>query len=225
MKQTTLIIQVVLLFLLIDASAQSAINKFPGTEKVSLNGRTIIIRKVSSKDAKSCLQKAVRPVYDPVAVKKIKNVIRLKLMNGKYIILRDDPGKYESEQKVYTLEGSILNKYYVVYVHYYDWGECLLINKGNGSIIKLWDVPHVSTDNAHLATFCGSLAYDVMPNGIQLYKITSNSITLEWEYKIQAWQPDGICWKNKNTLFVSKVIPDCISPTGKEIKTYVELNF
>lgn len=122
MKQTTLIIQVVLLFLLIDASAQSAINKFPGTEKVSLNGRTIIIRKASSKDAKSCLQKAVRPVYDPVAVKKIKNVIRLKLMNGKYIILRDDPGKYESEQKVYTLEGSILNKYYVVYVHYYDWG-------------------------------------------------------------------------------------------------------
>ncbi|RXF69516.1 hypothetical protein [Arcticibacter tournemirensis] len=105
MKQTVSVIQIALLsFFLIDASAQSTINKFAGFEKVSLNGRAITIKKAATKNAKSCLKKATRPIYHFVAIKKAKNVIRLKLMNGKDIILRDVQGKYESEQKVYTLK-------------------------------------------------------------------------------------------------------------------------
>ncbi len=159
-------------------------------------------------------------------VKKVKGIIKLILANGSNVVLKDKGiGTDDVDKKEYHLKGMLLNKFYVVLANDYETGEFLLIDKNDGLIVKLWGEPYTSPDKSHIASFSGSLDYDMQPNGIQLYKIDHNNISLDWEYKITDWQPEDIAWKNNKTLIVLKVVPDYISPTKKNIKNYLELSF
>ncbi|RZA03355.1 MAG: hypothetical protein EOP47_03355 [Sphingobacteriaceae bacterium] len=200
-------------------------NSATDDQVLKLNGKTIHVKVLAAQQARKY---SFRPIVSKVlpVVKKRSGAMRLELFNGKYITLKDVTTGNDVDKKEYIFKELLFSRFYVVLGKYYETGEYLLIDRKNGDIVKLWGRPYFSPNNhQYVAAFSGSLDYDMMPNGIQLFKVDSDKISLEWEYIIEDWQPDGLAWKDNKTLLVIKNIPNHISPTKKTIKTYLSFEF
>jgi hypothetical protein len=155
---------------------------------------------------------------------KRSGVLKFKLSNGKEVSFKDIT-KHEAENKTYSFKGVLNNRFYVVLGKYYDTGEYLLVDKFNGDITSLWGKPNIAPDGMHLASFSSALGYDMMPNGIQMFRISNNKLVPDWEYKIEDWEPEAIRWTDNNSLLVSKYISADLSKTNREVKEYIKLSF
>ncbi|WP_295652211.1 hypothetical protein [uncultured Mucilaginibacter sp.] len=199
---------------------------FYKTQIIHINGKTITLKPVSSSTATQYSFRSSMHDVKPVTIKKKKGVTKLKLSNGSFVTLKDKGvGTDNPDQESYQLLGQIMDKFYIVLAKYYESGEYLLINKYDGTELKIWGELYISPDGLHIASFSGYLDYDEMPTGIQLFEIKGGKILLDWEYELKDWQPNKIAWKNNNTLVVLKVIPEFMSPSKHEVKSYLELSF
>jgi len=193
-------------------------------ETVNVNGIRITLKNISA-TAFNNLKKSIKEVKLTHATSEKKNgFLKLQLDNGKVLSYKNVANK-ETENKKYSLLGMFDNKFFVLDAEYYENDECLLINKKDGSITHLWSVPIMSQDEKHFFTFSGALGDDIVPNGIQLFNFSNGKPTLNWEYKINDWEPTSVAWLNPNTLLVSKHVSEDLSKTGKEIKEYLEITW
>jgi hypothetical protein len=192
---------------------------------ITLNDKKIVLKNVSAKTVKNHSFKSSLKDLTPATITKIHSVTILRLLNGKQVVLKDIGKGDDTDIKTYSLKGLLRDRFYVILAKYYDAGEYLVIDKRTGSEARLWGEPYISQDGSYIASFSGSLDYDMMPNGIQLFKVDNDKIIREWEYKITDWQPEDISWKDNKTFLIKKIVPDYISPTKKQIKSYLELSF
>lgn len=164
---------------------------------------------------------------DEIKIKNSDSILKkggemeFKLSNSKSIKYKDKLYP-ESESEIYIFKG-ILSSFYVVMVKYYDWSEYLVINNITGSVTKFWSEPHMSKSEEYMYSYSDALEYDIMPNGIQMYKNVNGRLRLDWEYRILDWKPESVKWLNDKTLLIVKVIPNEISKTKEDVKEYMKV--
>lgn len=191
---------------------------------IDLNGKKLTLQKVSLATYKAMLSKPYNRRIKDTSIIKRSGVLKFKLSNGKEVSFKDIT-KHEAENKTYSFKGVLNNRFYVVLGKYYDTGEYLLIDKFNGDVTSLWGEPNIAPDGMHLASFSSALGYDMMPNGIQMFRISNNKLVPDWEYKIEDWEPEAIRWNDNSSLLVSKYISADLSKTNREVKEYIKLSF
>ncbi|MBC7381858.1 MAG: hypothetical protein H7296_02560 [Bacteroidia bacterium] len=190
-----------------------------------LNGHTIYLDTITDLQYSKVI-KFNKIVYDTSPIMKVNDKITLHLINGKNIILEDSfPNSDNDDQVTYKYVGFLKEVgLYIVIAQYFESGEYLLIDNKTGSKTKVWGIPKLSPDNIHIIAASSAIGYEIMPNGIQLWKIQTNGIPkLEWEYQQNKWSPENVEWADKNTIYVFKRTPEQLSSNNKESKSYIKL--
>jgi hypothetical protein len=108
-------------------------------------------------------------------------------------------------------------------VLYYESGEYKLVNKRDGSETKLWGLPILSPDKKMLISYSNALGYDVMPNGIQFFKMENGKLNLVWECEIEDWTPDYVNWVDNTSIIIKKKIPKEFSEKTHDLIEYFKL--
>jgi hypothetical protein len=133
--------------------------------------------------------------------------IELLLDNNKKIKLKDRyPNSDNVNQKIYTYYGysEKLSSYFII-ESLYETGNNLLINKKTGVKKIIYGKPIISPDFKYFLSFQGDLAYDLIENGIQLWKINNDDYSKIWEMKLIDWQVIDIKWINTYTILVKEI--------------------
>ena len=113
----------------------------------------------------------------------------------------DDP-----RQKDYKFLGGIvsINKYVVEGV-YWEYSECLIIDKETGKMDTIWSTPFLSPNSKYIASKSLPYGLEGLPNGIQVFRIEKSEIQKFIEIDQQEWVPKEVAWSNQNTLVFSYI--------------------
>lgn len=194
-------------------------------EQYSINGYNLVLNSITESEYKelSTKIKSVKINKNTDCIKQ-SNKLTLPLDNGNSKVLHDKKSTNEIDDASYSFIGNIesLNQY-VVNVSYYETSECLLIDQKTGDETKVWGEPIISPDLKHLFSYSDALGYDVMPNGIQMWKYEGGKLKLDWELKSEEWKPQSIEWLDNSTLIFTKIIPKEFSQKPQDIKEYIKL--
>ncbi len=194
-------------------------------EEYSVNGHILLLNLISESEYKELSQKVRSIKITRVAGDlKQEDKLTLPLENGNCKVLLDKKSDNEVDDVSYSFVGKIEPlKLYVVNASYYETSECILINIQTGVEMKAWGEPTISPDFKHLFSYGDALGYDVMPNGIQMWKFEDGKLNIDWELKPEEWKPQSIEWLDENTLLFMKVIPKEFSQGSKDVIEYVKL--
>ncbi|WP_436516376.1 hypothetical protein [Ekhidna sp. To15] len=146
--------------------------------------------------------------YDPPfnISERTSNDSLIKLyISDSLIVFRDTLTKTDSySQKNYEYLGELnsINKY-VVQCSYWEYSECLLIDKSNGKIDTVWNTPIISSDLKYLASKSLPYGLEGLQNGLQIFKVKGSQISKLVEIDQQEWIPEKIAWSEENELFFS----------------------
>jgi hypothetical protein len=191
----------------------------------SINGHKLILSSISKTEYDQ-LSKKIMSVKISKSKSSLKkgNKLTLPLDNTNTKELLDKKDEDETNNVTYKYLGTIdLINQYVVSASYYETSEYILIEKKSGGEIKIWGEPLVSPNLKHLFSYSDALGYDVMPNGIQMWKYEGGKFVLDWELKPEDWKPRSVEWLNETTLLFVKVIPKEFSQKQNDINQYIKL--
>jgi len=200
-------------------------NNIVHSDTLSINKHTLYIDNITESEFKAVEKK--NEYYDSTEIIKRNGVIALNLESKQKLYLRDLLANSDNTNQVtYQYVGFFQKqKFYIVLAQYYETGEYLLIDGRTGKKYKLWGMPKISPKGDLLISSSDALGYDVMFNGIQMWKIEKNGqLNLEWEYKQDQWAPESIDWVNNESFSVVKRIPDYLSLTKKEERKYIKIS-
>ena len=93
--------------------------------------------------------------------------------------------------------------YHFLHVQYYEGGGYLLVNAVSGSAQVVFGEPIVSPDGARLITTSLDLIAEFDPNGIQIWRLTSDSLVLEHQATPDDWGPAAARWTGPNAVDVA----------------------
>ncbi len=196
-------------------------------DTIAINGHTIYVDSITELQYK--VYKNVNQIfYDSTAVRKVGNTLTLNVGQGEKLVLKDSLAQSDNvDQVTYTYVGFIKEiRFYIIMAQYYETGEYLLINSNTGEQTRVWGVPKLSPNKKYIVCYSDAIGYDVMPNGIQMWALSPNGkLDLAWEYNQLNWAPEDIVWVNDNSIYVTKRIPDFLSPTNKEEISYCRMSF
>jgi hypothetical protein len=203
----SVLIVTLLCLLMAQAGCSSALNHSENSnleDSIKIDGQTLIINCI---DAKEFHKAAEKQKLAYVTLPDLKNggSIRLPIDGKQPMILQDSINKVgDGEQKLYNYIG-FMNEIgtYIVEAQYYETGEILLINKYNGSVVKVWGIPRLSPDWKHIVVWSSSLDYDIMPNGIQMWQVKENNeLEKLWQYEQSPWAPLEVIWVRNDMIYV-----------------------
>lgn len=194
-------------------------------EEYHVNGHILLLNFISESEYKELSQKVKSVKITNVAGDlKQEDKLTLPLENGNSKVLLDKKSGNEVDDVSYSIVGKIEPlKLYVVNASYYETSECILIDMHTGEETKAWGEPTISPDFKHFFSYGDALGYDVMPNGIQMWKFENGKLNIDWELKPEEWKPQSIEWLDENTLLFIKVVPKEFSQESKDIIEYVKL--
>lgn len=148
-------------------------------------------------------------------LQKKNGVLTIPLPNGQKKVFKDwHLNTDEDDQVRYTYRGYLLDfKQHLVFAEYYETGEWLLLSE-EGKVLKLWSEPLCSPDRTKLLTYAGSLEYDIMPTGLQLFQLAQGKLVKQWEYKTTKWEPKRVFWLTNQQLCMQAQTADVTVASG-----------
>jgi len=194
-------------------------------EELSVNGHILLLKHISELEYNELSQKV-----KGVKISRIDSDLKqggkliLPLANGTSKVLLDKKSDTEIDDVSYSFIGKIDSlSLYVIKASFYETSEFILMDKETGEEIRTWGKPIISPDFKHLFSYGDALGYDVMPNGIQMWKFEDGKLKIDWEIKPDEWKPQSIDWLDENTLLFIKVYPKEFTQKSKDIYEYVKL--
>lgn len=157
-----------------------------------------------------------------------KDASFISLKGSDYIInLKNDSSiqliESSSEEDIvsYTyigkLHGTELLVFFCSYFEFYDY---LIVNRENGQQVHIWGSPVLSPEKKHLLASNYDLAAAFTPNGIQLYSVNNEGLTLKFQKEFTTWGPDSPKWIDDNTIYLIQKSSD---ENGGDIKNYAKI--
>ncbi len=150
-------------------------------------------------------------------VQSSKTGVRIAYANGKIKNFKNNLVEYGDYIK-YSFLGSFKNiDYYILRVQLYEGVYFLLIDKNNGTEVKLLSEPVFSETGKYFACYNATCAGD--DAGLQIFEvINKNKVELlSHEFKNHYWDPSFVKWKGDNQLLIEKYRCPC------EINKYSKL--
>ena len=89
---------------------------------------------------------------------------------------------------------------WVVAFGLWEGSGTLLVDQRTGAKKYVWGSPSVSPDGHHIFTASGDLGAGYNPNGVQLYRVGPDSLTLVGERKISSKEPYAGRWVNTHAV-------------------------
>lgn len=119
-------------------------------------------------------------------VSRVGDALHLDVGTGSDVIFMDN--RWEgSETRVYRYLGEFEPfPYLVVHLGYYEGDEFLLINRHDGSVLRVPAVPVTSPDGRRIAVASGMLA-DYNPNRIEVWRLAGTHLEREWMFEPKGW--------------------------------------
>ena len=157
-------------------------------------------------------------------LRKVKGVVRIPVGAGRYkrfvdLKARAD-GTNEVEQVTYTYLGYLPDfKHHLLLARYWESAEWLLVSD-TGNTLPLWSEPLPSPDRTQLLTYNGSLDYEIMPTGMQLFRMVGGRLIKQWEYPLTTWEPRRVVWVTNQRLCLQGEVPDYVATNGRKTVFY-----
>ena len=161
----------------------------------------------NSYECAQAVEKKQLPRY-PQLVSRQGGTLRLALKSGGGVELKDVAANDEKDTYYSFREFFPDLGYYLVHVQYFEGDAYLMVNHQTGERFTLHDLFLLSPDRKRLATLSLDLEAGYNPNGVQIWGITPEKMTLEWNYESKEWGPSHGAWKDNDTLIFSKTALD-----------------
>ena len=147
----------------------------------------------------------------------------LKPANGPEVVLKNvDADSYEEFRK-YRYWGELPTAHqWVLELGLYEGSATLLVDQRTGAKKYVWGTPAVSPDGHHVFTASGDLGAGYNPNGVQLYRVGPDSLTLVGERKMTKKEPYTGRWLNEHAVVLELGSAD-FRPGAKPALSYLGL--
>lgn len=102
---------------------------------------------------------------------------------------------------LHTYDGHLAGiGYHVIQLHYYEGGAHLLVGDSTGAEVRISGPPVVSPDGRRIAiaSFAGMAGYG--PNLLQLRRVESGGVPVEWEREPDDWGAEAPRWLDSTTV-------------------------
>ena len=162
-------------------------------------------------------------LQDSSFIKLKDTVYTIKLKNDSSLQLVElSNEEYIDNYVNYTYAGKLPGTELMVFVcSYYEAYDYLLVNQENGQQTYMWGVPSLSPDRKHILSFNYDLAAAFTPNGIQLYEIGNQGLTLVFEKEFDTWGPESPKWVDNNTIYLVQSSQNLVD--GNDQKSYAKI--
>lgn len=110
--------------------------------------------------------------------------------------------------------------YWIVDSLQWERYQPFLINKYSGQTTSLSWNPEISPNRAFLLVATPGLDIESTLNGLQLWAISNQTVTLLWTKTLQNWQPQQVRWLDNHTIAIEQLR---FQSDGTEKSTYVRL--
>ncbi|GAB3736953.1 hypothetical protein GCM10027594_17840 [Hymenobacter agri] len=179
------------------------------------------LTKVAYEAAKKTAVVTRPPMTFPV--KKQKGRIVIPTAKGpklfKDVRVADD----ETAEVTYAYKGFCAElQQHLLQVSYYESSGWIIVDAA-GKVSNLWSPPGYSPSLNRLFTGSGSLEYDMMPNGLQIFQKEPNGLKKIWETAPTTWAPEDAFWTTENTLYVQQRRYRNLEVSDKHYFTYAKL--
>lgn len=190
------------------------------TDSLQIGDTLFYLDSISENDFLKIQNPGYEEGIDTSIVKVFKDSIQIKAKN-KLVVLSN-----------YTPEGESMAYYYFKamipspgYVHiegiHWESTSDSYINLKNGSETNFWDNPLLSPDKQSIIAWSCDIEIGYMFNGIQFFKVNSDSITQIFEMHIDEWCPYKIKWESDSSLVIKRMKLD---KDGERVYDYVRMN-
>jgi hypothetical protein len=152
------------------------------------------------------------------------STIFIRCANGKKVVLTEHTHCDGDLYIEYTYGGKLDHSPFILFkVGYDEKLDYLIINLNSGKQIHTWGVPSLSPDAKYLISSSYDLDVGFLHNGIQAYRIGTDSLTFLWQQEFTTWGPEEVKWADKRTLFIKQASPD--QQNKMEIVAYAKVKF
>jgi hypothetical protein len=151
-------------------------------------------------------------------VKRKGNSLIFNCNNGKKLTLTDKESEGD-DIAIYRLQGMIKEPgFWIVIIGQYEGLEYLLINQQNGEQTATWGYPHVSPDKKYLLVGSVDLVAGFIPNGLQLFEYSGNTLKKVFERELTKWSAERFGWKNNQTILAERIT---LNKSMNPVKSYI----
>ncbi len=127
---------------------------------------------------------------------------------GDTLVFADTPFKLRTDYlDVYSVISYIQEHdyyYWVIRIDGYEWQEWLLVNGKNGRIDRTISVPTLSPDGTRFLCAQADQVACFIENGIQIWRIDSDSLFLEFSDLAVPWEPNKWEWISDSVIVFEK---------------------
>lgn len=112
--------------------------------------------------------------------------------------------------------------YYLMKVYFYEAFSYLMVNAKSGKETYLCGIPAISPDKSKVIAGCFDLQAGFVFNGLQLFEITSDSLSLTWSRELTKWGADNLAWINNSSFIAEQIQTDSLMNTTTKYITLSE---
>ena len=133
--------------------------------------------------------------------------LRLRLSNGKTLSVNDTGTRDEGSEIRFSFRDHLSIGYFLLHRQAYEGADYVLIHARSGRRYPLQDVPAISPDGSRLVTASAGLSGGYAANALQIWRVRSDGIQLEFELRPQDWEPSDAAWLDGQTIRLKKQAP------------------
>jgi hypothetical protein len=146
------------------------------------------------------------PLKPTFPLKKRRGVLVIPTANGRKVFRDVRVADDETADATYQYLGYFEKlRLHLLQIQLWESSEYELID-ANGKITELWSPPTYSPQQEYLVAVSGSLEYEMMPNGMQLFLCGPAGLQKVWELAPTTWAPveADTFWSSDKTIFIKQ---------------------
>lgn len=97
--------------------------------------------------------------------------------------------------------------YFLLHRQAYEGADYVLIHARSGRRFPLQALPVISPDRARLVTASAGLSGGYAANAVQIWRVRTDGIQLEFELRPEDWEPSDAVWLDDQTIRLRKQAP------------------
>ncbi len=206
MKTTVLLIGT-LLFFSCRLPKTSVTDKIIHKDSLTINGKIYYLDSISKSTFQHVKNVLItkKPDTSILMIQKESLVIKA---NDRIVVFKNDTT--ESEHSAFYNYKSFLPESGYIHIEgiHWEWTSDCFVNLKNGSETYFWDNPIISPNNKLLISYSYDLVAGFMVNGIQLYRIDTDTISNIFEIEIANWGPEEIKWDTDTSIVIKRAVLD-----------------
>lgn len=174
------------------------------SDSLIIGDKIFYLDSISESDYKKCKYKMLikEPDTNLIVINPDSIIIKSEAKN---VILKNDSTHGES-MVTFEFKAIIPQPGYVhIKGFHWEWTTDRYINLKTGFETYFWDNPILSPKKNLVVAYSSDLVAGFMPNGLQLYKITQDTIIKIFEKEITEWGPHEVKWESDSSITIKRV--------------------